>query len=125
MTTIQKISTEKAPKALGPYSQGIIAGNFIFVSGQGGIDPKSGVLADGIEAQSHQIFQNIQSILEEAGSGLDNVVKTTCFLKNLDDFQAFNKIYENYLTKKPARSCIEASDLPGGFLVEVEVIACL
>lgn len=120
---MKKIHTDNAPKALGPYSQAIISGNLVFTSGQGGINPETGKLADGLEAQTEQLMMNLKSILEEAGSSLDKVVKTTCFLKDISNFKAFNEIYAKYIKEKPARSCIAAADLPCGFLVEVEVIA--
>lgn len=120
---MKKIHTDNAPKALGPYSQAIISGNFVFTSGQGGINPETGKLAEGLEAQTEQLMMNLKSILEEAGSSLDKVVKTTCFLKNIGDFKTFNEIYAKHIQEKPARSCIAAADLPGGFLVEVEVVA--
>ncbi len=120
---MKKINTENAPKVLGPYSQGVVSGNLLFTSGQGGIDPKEGKLKEGLEAQTEQIMKNIGAILEEAGTDFSKVVKTTCFLKDINDFKVFNEIYGKYFTEKPARSCIAAADLPGGFLVEVEVIA--
>lgn len=120
---MRKINTENAPKALGPYSQAVVSGNLLFTSGQGGIDPKEGKLVEGLEAQAEQVMKNIGAILEEAGTDFSKVVKTTCFLKDMGDFKTFNEIYGKYFTEKPARSCVAAADLPGGFLVEVEVIA--
>lgn len=123
---IKKISTDKAPAAIGPYSQGCIAGNFAYFSGQGGIDPAtSAVVEGGIEAQAGRTMQNIQALLEEAGAGFSDVVKTTCFLADMDDFAAFNAVYAKYFTEKPARSCVAVKRLPMGLLCEVEVIAYL
>lgn len=121
---MEKIHTEKAPAAVGPYSQAVKANGFVFISGQGGIDPAVGkVVEGGVEAETLQAMKNIEAILAEAGTDFSKVVKTTCFLANMSDFQAFNKIYAEYFTGKPARSCVAVKDLPLGFLVEVEVIA--
>ena len=121
---LKKISTDNAPAAIGPYSQGIIAGGFLYASGQIPINPASGnVEAEGIEAQAKQSIENVGEILKAAGVGFENVVKTTCFIANMDDFGAFNSVYEKYFTEKPARSCVEVSKLPKGVLCEVEVIA--
>ncbi|MCI5697663.1 MAG: RidA family protein [Clostridiales bacterium] len=120
---MKKINTENAPKALGPYSQAVVSGNLLFTSGQGGIDPAKGTLLEGLEAQTEQVMKNIEALLKEAGTDFSKVVKTTCFLKDMNDFKDFNEIYGRYFTEKPARSCVAAADLPGGFLVEVEVIA--
>lgn len=119
------ISTDKAPKAIGPYSQGIIAGDFIFVSGQGAIDPvTNNYTLSSIEEETRMALNNLKAILEESGSNLSNVVKVTVFLANMDDFPAFNKVYEEFFPKDPpARSCIEASKLPKGFKIEIEAIA--
>ena len=123
---MKKISTDKAPAAIGPYSQGIIAGDFLFASGQIPIDPATGnVETEGIEAQARQAILNAGEILKEAGIGYENVVKTTCFLADMGDFAAFNKIYEEYFTEKPARSCVAVKELPKGVLCEVEVIGYL
>lgn len=119
------IHTDNAPKALGPYSQAIAAPPFLFISGQGGIDPKSGKLADGLEAQAELLMKNIKEILASAGSSYDKVVKVTCFLTEMTDFAAFNAIYEKYFVSKPARSCIAAKQLPLGMLCEIEVIALI
>jgi 2-iminobutanoate/2-iminopropanoate deaminase len=121
------ISTDKAPKAIGPYSQGIIAGNFIFVSGQGAIDPiTNNYTPSSIEKETEIALNNLKAILEESGSNLSNVVKVTVFLANMDDFPAFNKVYEKFFPEDPpARSCIEASKLPKGFKVEIEAIALI
>ena len=123
---IKKITTEKAPAAIGPYSQAIAAGNFLFASGQIPINPESGeVEAEGIEAQAEQVMKNVGAILEAAGTDFANVVKTTCFLADMADFAAFNGVYEKYFTEKPARSCVAVKALPKNVLCEVEVIAAL
>ena len=123
---MKKISTDKAPAAIGPYSQGIIAGGFLFASGQIPINPASGqVEAEGIEAQTEQVMKNVGALLEEAGTDYTKVVKTTCFLADMDDFGAFNAVYEKYFTEKPARSCVAVKKLPKDVLCEVEVIACV
>lgn len=123
---MKKISTEKAPAAIGPYSQGIIANGFLFASGQIPINPESGQIeAEGIEAQTEQVMKNIGAILEAAGVDYTKVVKTTCFLDDMGDFAAFNAIYEKYFTEKPARSCVAVKKLPKDVLCEVEVIACV
>lgn len=120
---MEKIHTDKAPAAVGPYSQAVKSNGFVFISGQGGIDPATGKLVEGLEAQTLQAMKNIEAILAEAGTDFTKVVKTTCFLANMSDFQAFNKIYAEYFTEKPARSCVAVKELPLNFLVEVEVIA--
>lgn len=123
---LKKITTEKAPAAIGPYSQAIAAGNFLFASGQIPINPESGeVEAEGIEAQTEQVMKNVGAILEAAGTNYANVVKTTCFLADMADFAAFNGVYEKYFTEKPARSCVAVKALPKNVLCEVEVIAAL
>ena len=120
------ISTEKAPAAIGPYSQGIVAGDFFFASGQIAIIPETGEIAEAtIEAQTEQVMKNIGAILEAAGTGYANVVKTSCFLADMADFAAFNAVYEKYFTEKPARSCVAVKQLPKSVLCEVEVIAYL
>ena len=123
---LKKITTEKAPAAIGPYSQAIAAGNFLFASGQIPINPESGeVEAEGLEAQAEQVMKNVGAILEAAGTDYANVVKTTCFLADMADFAAFNGVYEKYFTEKPARSCVAVKALPKNVLCEVEVIAAL
>lgn len=118
------IETKNAPAAIGPYSQGMIVGNLIFTSGQIPINPETGnIEAATIEQQADQACRNIKAVLEAAGSSLDKVVKTTCFLQHISDFAAFNAVYEKYFTGKPARSCVEVGALPKGALVEIEVIA--
>ena len=120
------IETNNAPAAAGPYSQAVGAGGFLFVSGQLGIVPDTGVLADGgtIE-QSEQACRNIEAVLNAAGVSMEAVVKTTCFITDMEDFAGFNSVYEKYFVKCPARSCIEATGLPKGAAVEMEVIAKL
>ncbi len=118
------ISTKAAPAAIGPYSQAIVTGNLIYTSGQIPINPASGnIEASDIASQTEQAIKNLKAVLEEAGSSLEKVVKTTCFLQNIQDFSTFNSIYEKYFTLKPARSCVEVAALPKGALVEIEVIA--
>ena len=123
---MKKLVTDKAPAAIGPYSQAIIVDKFLFASGQIPINPASGeVEAEGIEAQTTQVMKNIGAVLEEAGIDYTKVVKTTCFLADMADFAAFNKIYEQYFTEKPARSCVAVKQLPKNVLCEVEVIGYL
>ncbi|WP_433945307.1 RidA family protein [Paenibacillus sp. SN-8-1] len=118
------ISTTKAPGAIGPYSQGVEIGDLIYTSGQLGLDPVTGELAEGVEKQTVQSLQNVQAILEEAGSGMDKVIKTTVFLKDLADFTKVNEIYSTFFTEPyPARSAVEVARLPKDGLVEIEVIA--
>ncbi len=121
---MEKVRTENAPAAVGPYSQAIISGDLVFVSGQLGID-KNGVLAGDIEKQTENALKNLSEILIAAGSDLASVVKTTCFLARIGDFAAFNEVYGKYFTEKPARSLIEAAALPKGSLVEIEAIAVI
>ena len=124
MAELKKVSTEKAPAAIGPYSQAIVCGNMVFTSGQIGIDPACGeITGKDVREQTEQVMQNLCAVLAEAGTSMENVVKTTCFLADIADFAAFNEIYGKYLTEKPARSCVAAKALPKGALVEVEVIA--
>lgn len=121
---MKKVSTDKAPAAIGPYSQAIIAGDFLYASGQIPINPATGnVEAEGITAQAEQSMKNVGAILEAAGVSYDNVVKTTCFLAEIADFAAFNEVYAKYFTQNPARSCVAVKDLPKGALCEVEVVA--
>ena len=120
------ISTEKAPAAIGPYSRGIIAGDFFFASGQIAIIPETGEIAEAtIEAQTQQVMKNIGELLAAAGADYEKVVKTSCFLADMGDFGAFNEIYAKYFTGKPARSCVAVKTLPKNVLCEVEVIAYL
>lgn len=121
---MEKIETTKAPAAIGPYSQAYKSGGFIFTSGQIPIDPATGNIdATTIEDQAEQAIKNLAAVLEAAGSSLEKVVKSTCFLKNMSDFDAFNKVYAKHFTNNPARSCFEVAALPKGSLVEIEVIA--
>lgn len=123
---MKKVSTDKAPAAIGPYSQGIIAGDFLYASGQIPINPATGEIegAD-IEAQTDLVCRNIGEILKEAGTDYEHVVKTTCFLSDMGDFAKFNGVYEKYFTGKPARSCVAVKQLPKNVLCEVEIIAYL
>ncbi len=120
-----KIETNKAPGAIGPYSQGMVSGKLVFTSGQIPLDPKTGEIAgDTIEAQSEQALKNLQAVLEAGGAALSTVVKTTCFLSDMGNFAAFNAVYSKYFTGEcPARSCVAVKTLPKGVLVEVEAIA--
>lgn len=121
---LNKISTEKAPAAIGPYSQGIITGNLLFASGQIAINPANGEIeGDDIVSQTRQVMKNIGALLEAAGTDYTKVVKTTCFLADMGDFATFNEIYAEYFTEKPARSCVAVKTLPKNVLCEVEVIA--
>ena len=118
------IETKNAPAAIGPYSQAVNLEGLIYTSGQIPIDPATGrIEAYTIKAQTEQIIKNLSAVLTEAGSSLDRVIKTTCYLKNIEDFGAFNEVYAKHFTSKPARSCVEVSNLPKGALAEIEVIA--
>ena len=119
-----KIHTEKAPAAVGPYSQAVVSNGMVYTSGQIAIDPATGnVEAGDIVGQTEQIMKNLGAILAEAGCGFENAVKTTCFLADMGDFAAFNEVYGKYFTTKPARSCVAVKQLPKNVLAEVEVIA--
>ena len=121
---MQKIHTENAPAAIGPYSQAVITGSLMYTSGQIPIDPTSGgIVSGGIEEQTEQICLNLKAVLEAAGSSLEKVVKTTCFLADMADFAAFNSVYGRYFTGRPARSCVAVKTLPKNVLAEIEVIA--
>lgn len=121
---MKKISTEKAPAAIGPYSQGIITGSLLFASGQIPINPENGQIeGSDIVAQAEQVMKNIGALLEAAGTSYEKVVKTTCFLADMGDFATFNEVYAKYFTEKPARSCVAVKTLPKNVLCEVEVIA--
>ena len=120
------VATTKAPAAIGPYAQANVIGNFVFTSGQLGMDPATGDLKEGLEAQTHQALMNLKAILEEAGTGMDKVIKTTCFLQSMDDFAAMNAIYATYFEgDMPSRSAVEVAKLPKGGLVEIEAVAYL
>ncbi len=121
---MKTVHTDSAPKAIGPYTQAQITGNYVFTSGQIAIDPAVGDLVQGgVKEQTKQVCENLKAVLAEAGASLQSVVKTTCFLHDIGDFAAFNEVYGEYFTGKPARSCVGGLDLPKGALVEVEVIA--
>lgn len=123
---MKKISTEKAPAAIGPYSQGIIAGEFLFASGQIPINPATGEVEGGdITGQAELVMKNIGALLEAADTDYAHVVKTTCFLADMADFAAFNEVYARYFTEKPARSCVAVKTLPKNVLCEVEVTVYL
>ena len=117
------ISTQNAPAAIGPYSQGYEGNGFVFTSGQIPVEPASGNIPAGIAAQAEQSCRNVGAILEAAGIGFENVIKTTCFLADMGDFAQFNKVYETFFVSKPARSCVAVKDLPKGVLCEIEAIA--
>ena len=118
------IATEKSPAAIGPYSQAIEVNGMIYTSGVSGVDPKTGEAGATIEEQTKRVFENLKGLLEDAGSSLDQAVKTTVFIKNMDDFATVNEIYASYFTGAfPARSCVEVARLPKDLLIEVEVIA--
>lgn len=121
---LKKISTDKAPAAIGPYSQAIMANGFLFTSGQIPINPATGnVEGEDITAQAEQVMVNLKAVLDEAGTSFDNVVKTTCFIADMGDFAAFNEVYAKYITSAPARSCVAVKALPKGVLCEVECVA--
>ena len=118
------IYTKNAPDAIGPYSQAIVTNGLVFTSGQIAINPESGAVeAQTITEQTEQVCKNIKAVLEAAGSGLENVVKTVCFLKDMNDFAAFNEVYGKYFTGKPARSCVAVKELPKNVLVEIDTVA--
>lgn len=118
-----KVETSQAPAAIGPYSQAVCMGRVVFTSGQIPAVPETGAVPEGIEAQAHQSCKNVAAILIAAGSSMEKVVKTTCFLADMADFATFNAVYEQYFTQKPARSCLAARALPKGVLCEIEAIA--
>ena len=119
------VHTDMAPAAIGPYSQAIDTGNTLYQSGMLGVDPATGVLAEGIVEQTKQIIKNIDNLLKAAGYSKDDVVKTTCFIADMGDFVAFNEVYAKYFVNKPARSCVAVKTLPKNVLCEVEVIAAI
>ena len=120
------VATEKAPKALGPYSQGYVHNGVLYTAGQIAINPEvNDVEASTIEAQTEQVCKNLGEVLKEAGTSFDKVLKTTCFLADMSDFAAFNEVYGKYFTSKPARSCVAVKTLPKGVLCEVELIAAV
>lgn len=121
---MEKIFTDKAPKAIGPYSQAIKLGDLVYTSGQIPIDPKSGEIeANDIEGQTEQVCKNLCAVLEASGASFSSVIKTTCFLQDMSDFAAFNGVYAKYFTSSPARSCVAVKSLPKGSLVEIEAVA--
>lgn len=121
---MKTIHTDNAPAAIGPYSQAQVVGNLVFTSGQIAIDPATGNIdGDTIEAQTKRVCENIAALLTAAGSDVKNVVKTTCFLRNMEDFAAFNAVYAEYFVAKPARSCVAVRELPKNVLVEIDTIA--
>ena len=120
---MKTVSTQNAPAAIGPYSQGKIVGELVFVSGQIPVVPATGAVAEGIEAQTEQSCKNVAAVLEAAGSSMEKVVKTTCFVADMGDFARFNGVYEKHFISKPARSCVAAKALPKGVLCEIEAIA--
>lgn len=117
------IATEKAPGAIGPYSQGFVTNGFVYTSGQIPVNPADGTIPAGIAAQAQQSCKNVGAILEAGGSSFEKVVKTTCFLADIADFAAFNEVYAKFFTSKPARSCVAVKDLPKGVLCEIEAVA--
>ena len=117
------VETTKAPGAIGPYSQGYVVNGFVYTSGQIPVDPETGVIPEGITAQTERSCQNVGAVLETAGVGFENVFKTTCFLADMADFAAFNEVYAKYFVSKPARSCVAVKTLPKGVLCEIEAIA--
>ena len=120
----EKVETKKAPAAIGPYSQAVCVGNFVFTSGQIPLNPETGVIeGKDITEQAHRVCRNLEAVLDASGSSLKKAVKTVCFLSDMSDFGAFNEVYAQYFTEKPARSCVAVKELPKGALVEVEVIA--
>ena len=126
MAELKKVSTDKAPAAIGPYSQAIVIKDMVFTSGQIPINPASGnIEAVTIEQQAEQVMKNLGEVLKAAGTCFENAIKTTCFLADMNDFAAFNAVYAKYFTTKPARSCVAVKTLPKNVLVEVEVIASL
>lgn len=121
---MKAVYTNQAPEAIGPYSQAVVAGNLVFTSGQIPIDPATGAItAQTIEEQTHQVCKNIAAVLQAAGSDLEKVVKTVCFLSDMNDFAKFNQVYSQYFTAKPARSCVAVKTLPRNVLVEIDTIA--
>ena len=119
-----KIYTDKAPAAIGPYSQAVSVGNLVFTSGQIPLDPETGAfVGDNIKDQTHRVCKNLDAVLTAAGSSLGNAVKTVCYLSDMENFAEFNEVYAEYFTEKPARSCVAVKALPKGALVEIEVIA--
>lgn len=120
----EKIHTDKAPAAIGPYSQAVCVGNLVFTSGQIALDPESGnVTGSDITEQTHRVCRNLDAVLTASGASLKSAIKTVCFLRDMSDFAAFNEVYGQYFTERPARSCVAVKELPRGVAVEIEVIA--
>ena len=123
---MKRIHTEKAPAAIGPYSQAVVHNGVLYTSGQVPLDPVTGeIVGSDIQSQANQVLKNLEQILKEAGTDFSNVIKTTCFLADMKDFAAFNEVYASYITEKPARSCVAVKELPKQVLVEVEAIAAI
>lgn len=123
---MKKITTKDAPGAIGPYSQAVVHGGMVYTSGQIALDPVEGVMVgQDVKTQTERVMKNLDAVLKAAGSSFEHVVKTTCFLADMNDFAAFNEVYGSYITSAPARSCVAVKDLPKGALVEVEVIAVI
>ena len=121
---MKEIKTNNAPSAVGPYSQAVVTGNIVFTSGQIPVNPSTGEIPDGIDAQANQVFTNLKNLLEASGTSIEKVVKTTVFIQNMKDFMAVNAVYDKYFKEPyPARSCVEVSKLPKDVLIEVEAIA--
>lgn len=120
---MEKVSTNNAPAAIGPYSQAVKTGNLVFCSGQIPVDPATGNIAETVAEQAEQSCKNVKALVEAAGSSMDKVVKTTCFLSDINDFAAFNEVYAKYFTSNPARSCVAVKDIPKGVKCEIEAIA--
>lgn len=121
---MKDIKTNSAPSAIGPYSQAVVSGNMVFTSGQIPVNPQTGEIPDKVDEQANQVFTNLKNLLEASGTSIDKVVKTTVFIKKMEDFASINKIYETYFTEPyPARSCVEVARLPKDVLIEVEAIA--
>ncbi|MCH4014590.1 MAG: RidA family protein [Solobacterium sp.] len=120
---MKKIVTSEAPAAIGPYSQGMVSNGMVYVSGQIPVDPATGTFPEGIEAQAEQSCRNVEAILKAAGSGMEKVVKTTCFIADMADFAKFNAVYEKHFVSKPARSCTAVKTLPKNVLCEIEAVA--
>ena len=119
------IHTEKAPAAIGPYSQGYVAGGFVYTSGQIPVEPATGSIPEGITAQAERSCRNVGAVLEAGGADFATVIKTTCFLADMADFAQFNAVYEQFFVSKPARSCVAVKALPKGVLCEIEAVALL
>lgn len=120
---MKKINSEKAPKAIGPYSQAVSFNNMVFTSGQIPLNINGEIVGNDISTQTEQVIKNLSAVLEEAGTNFNNVIKTTCFLANMQDFQKFNEVYASHFISNPARSCVAVKELPKQVLVEIEVIA--